>query len=404
MLHAVSLRDGQVAYRNRWVQTAGLAAENEAGSALYTGLMESAKENPRGVYKDTSNTDVIFDGKELLSLWYIAGHAHRVNALTLETAGPATFGKAKTAKVSAHAKFDGASGEVLFFDNGPRAPFMSYGVVKDGALAHYTDIALEGPRLPHDMAFTERHSILMDLPVHFRKGALEERRWIIDYHRDIPARFGVLPRYANGEAVQWFEAEPCYIYHVVNAWDEGDTTVMIACRCDDPIPALDPNDGELARALANLRLKAHLHEWRFDRKTGKTTERPLDDRSTEFPSIDSRRGGRPSRYAYNMAIPDARTLVFDGLVKYDLERGTSQSYAFGDGMFGSEAPFAPRIGGVEEDDGYVLSFVHDARSDRSALWIFDAKEIARGPLCKVPMSQRVPMGFHACWVDGTRLG
>ena len=397
MLHAVRVEEGALRYRNRFVRTLALAREDEAGRALWRGLMEPTTDNPRGEpYKDTGNTDVLVHGGELLALHYIGGRPHRVDPRTLETLGA----REAPARMSAHAKTDPATGELLFFDYGPRPPFMSYGVADaTGAVVHRTDIDLPGPRLPHDMAFTERFAVLMDLPVRFRPEAMKERKWMVDFHRDTPARFGVLPRRGEGASIRWFEAEPCYVYHVVNAREEGDAIVMVGCRCSDPLPAPEPADGPYARAFATLRLNAQLHRWRFDLATGECTEEALDDRNAEFPTMNARFAGRPSRFSYHVTIPEARTLLFDGIVKYDGPRAVAH-HAFGAGVYGSEAPFAPREGATEEDDGYLLTFVHDTARDASELWIYDARELASGPIARAAVPQRVPLGFHATWVEG----
>lgn len=402
MLHAAVFGPDGPIYKNRWVRTPHLAREDEAGHALWRGLMEPFGHNPEDApTKDTGNTDVLAWRGELLALHYIRGVPHRVDPWTLETRGGATLGEERPVKMSAHAKVDPETGELLFFDYLPRPPYLTYGVAgADGKLAHRTTIDLPGPRLPHDMAFTERFAVLMDLPLYFRPEAMKQGKWQVAYYDEQPARFGVLPRRAEGSEIRWFEAAPCYVYHVVNAWEEDDAVVMIGCRCDTPLPPKDPADGAHARAFANLRLRAKLHRWRFDLKTGETTETPLDDRNAEFPTIDDRRAGRRSRYATLVTIPEARTLCFDGLVRYDLETGARHEHAFGDGVFGSEAPFAPRVGSTSDDDGYVLSFVSNANEDRSELWIYDAADIARGPVTRLAAPQRVPLGFHATWIDG----
>src|SRR4029079_12684690 len=107
----------------------------------------------------------------------------------------------------AHAKVDEQTGELLFFDYGPRPPYMRYGVVgPDGAVTHLVDVDLPGPRLPHDMAATANHSILMDLPLIQDPVAAREGRHKITFAREQPARFRVLPRYGAGEAIRWSEA------------------------------------------------------------------------------------------------------------------------------------------------------------------------------------------------------
>jgi carotenoid cleavage dioxygenase len=304
--------------------------------------------------------------------------------------------------MSAHAKLDESTGELFFFDYGPVRPWMRYGVVgADGRVAHLVEIDLPGPRLPHDMAITAGHAVLMDLPLVNDREAARVGRHKIVFDPDLPARFGVIPRYGAGSEVRWFEADPCYIYHVVNSWEEGDQVILDVCRVTKPEPA--EGVGPLARMLSYLRLDANLHRYRFDLSSGKTSEESLDDDNTEFPSVPSALVGRPSRFAYNVHISPEPTLLFDGIVKYDTQRGGTQRYSFGPGRWGSESPFAPRRGGTGEDDGYLVSFVHDAGADRSEVLILSATDPTAGPVGRVLLPQRVPIGFHACWVKGDWL-
>ena len=400
MLHAVHASDGRLHYKNRWVRTRGLQEETEAGETLWRGVMEPVKR--RDVpYKDTANTDVVFFNGDLLALWYICGEPYRVDPTTLETKGVQDFGGRRTTAISAHAHVDEQTNELMFFTYGRRPPYMQYGVVgADGVQKHLVDVELPGPRLPHDMAITQNYSILMDLPMMFDPQAMKQGRWVTKFDHETPARFGIVKR--HGADVRWFEAESCYMYHPVNAWEEDDAIVMIGCRVPDPIPAPRDEDGAWGRMMANLRVTAHLHRWRFDLGTGQVTEEQLDDRNTEFPTIRRERAGRPTRYAFNVSLADTPTLKFDALVKYDLETNDATRLDFGPGRFGSEASFAPRAGG-DEDDGYLTTFVTDEREGTSELWIVDAKNMDRGPLTRARIPQRVPLGFHATWIPGEKL-
>jgi carotenoid cleavage dioxygenase len=248
------------------------------------------------------------------------------------------------------------------------------------------------------MAITRNHSILMDLPVFYTPEALKLRRWLVGFYPELPARFGVVPR--HGSSVRWFEAEPCYIYHTINAWEEGDEIVLVGCRVADPLPPEDPRDGAWANMMANLRITANLHRWRFNLVTGETREEQLDDRNAEFPSVDPRVVGARSRHAYSMILGDEPTLRFTGVMKYDTDTGASQAWEWGPGRYGSESPFAPRTDAGAEDDGYLVSFVHDERENRSEVAVLRADDLAAGPVARVLLPQRVPLGFHACWVPG----
>jgi carotenoid cleavage dioxygenase len=408
MIHAVHLENGTARYRNRWVRTAAFQAESEAGRGLWTGVMENPKVNPFGNHhglglKDAANTDVIFHRGKVLATWYLCGSPYAVDPLTLDTLGAEDFLGTLTGDMMAHPKVDQRTGELFWFDYGPRPPYMRYGVISaDSTISHATDIELPGPRLPHDLAITDRFAILMDLPLYQDQQAAREGRHKIVFDRSLPSRFGVLPRKGAGSEIRWFTASPCYIYHVVNAWEDGDEIVLDVCRVNRPAPPAEART-PLAKMLAYLRLDAKLHRYRFDLRTGGTTETPLDDANTEFPSIDARSVGQPSRYAYNVHISPESTLRFDGLVRYDNLTGEKQTHMFGPGRWGSEAPFAPRDGSRAEDDGYLVTFVQDEAAGRSELAIFEAADVVRGPLGRVLLPQRVPLGFHGTWIRADQL-
>jgi carotenoid cleavage dioxygenase len=409
MVHALRFHDGKASYRNRWIRTRGFAAERDAAAPLFSGVMENPAGNPdlglRLPLKDSANTDLVYFRDRVLALWYMSGEPYAIDPLTLETSGVDDFDGTRPCQVSAHAKVDERSGELLFFDYSPIPPYMRYGVVGPaGQVTHLVDIDLPGARLPHDMAATENYSILMDLPLVNDREALRQGRHKIVFDSDLPARYGVIPRHGSADEIRWFEADPCYVYHSINAWEEGDEIVLDLCRVTKPEPR-EEAVGPLAKMLSYLRLDAHLYRYRFNVVTGVTTEGYIDDDNTEFPTMDTTRLGVPTRYAYNMRISPEPTLLFDGIVKYDTTTGATDRHWFGPGRWGSEAPFAPRSNAIDrdEDDGYIVSFVQDETAGRSEVVVLDAKDIAAGPVARVLLPGRVPIGFHAVWVRNDQL-
>jgi carotenoid cleavage dioxygenase len=273
-----------------------------------------------------------------------------------------------------------------------------------GQLSHFTDIELPGARLPHSLAITEHYTILMDLPLFWDPDLLRNDARKVTFYPELPSRFGVLGRHAKGSTIRWFEAEPCYIYHVVNAWEDGDWVIMDGCRLEHPEPGQDRRRqfaGPYANLLAWMRLDATYHRWQFNMVTGECREEAINDLISEFPMINGRYLGRPSRYSYHVSFAPEDTVLFDGLVRYDSQGGPLQQYKYPAGHYGSEAPFAPRIGSTAEDDGYVLSFVSVPDENRAELQVFDGSDIAAGPICHALIPQHIPSGFHACWVPGT---
>ncbi|MCH9673543.1 MAG: carotenoid oxygenase family protein [Gammaproteobacteria bacterium] len=415
MLHALYLRNGTAVYKRRWVNTLAFEHEAKAGEAVWPGLAGPFNfDLPGGPIKDNSNTDIIFFGGRMLSLWYLAGVPYRIDPHTLQTVGPEDFGGAMPAKLSAHSKVDPVSGELIFFDYG-NEPVMTYGVAEpNGQLVHQVDIPLPGPRSPHDIGITENYAVLHDLPMFQDAEVLKKHgKRIVRFHPDVPARFGVIPRRDNPEDIRWFEAEPCYLLHVVNTFEDGEWVVMDGCRQANPIVDPDPNDGELAKMLAFRRRVHALYRWRFNLRTGEVREQQIDDLNTEFPRVNPLRVGRPSRFAYHQYLPlpedgtlTGRCQTFDALVKYDTDTGAYQRYDYGPGVYGNETPFAPRTGAgatAGEDDGYLVTFSTDTKDWSSHALIFDATDITRGPICRIRIPVRIPLGFHANWIAGTQL-
>ena len=164
------------------------------------------------------------------------------------------------------------------------------------------------------------------------------------WHPDLPTRFAVVPRRGSTDDIRWFEADPTYVLHWVNAYEDGDEIVLDGFFQGDPMPAADGETDRYKRAFRGIdthRMQTRLHRWRFNLATGATQGR--DAVRSDHGVPDDQRGstrGRPYRYSYNMTTQPG-WFLFDGIVKVDLDTGAEERYAFGDGVFGSETPMAP---------------------------------------------------------------
>lgn len=411
MVHALRFDRGRVEYRNRFVRTKGFLEEQAAGRALYAGLIDrpSLAERPgwgaRGGLRDTAATDVIVHAGQVLATFYQCGEPYRLDPVTLAPRGVSAWGAQVMADngISAHPKVCPRTGDLLFFNYSKQAPFLHYGEVDaQDRLVHYVPVPLPGPRLPHDMVFTEHFAILDDFPLHWDEALLAEGRHKLVYHADRPSRFAIVPRrHAPQTGIRWFEASPTYVLHWLNAWEEGDVIVMHGYHQQTPMPA--GGYDRTGETLGPNRYGPTLYEWRFDLATGRTQERRLDERLLEFGTVDTRRWGRPYRYSYNM-VAHPGSFLFDGIVRYDHVSGQSSQHDFGAGRFGSESPFAACHDADPadpdgEDDGYVLSFVTDLNADRSECVVLDARDLAAGPVARILLPHRIASGTHACWAD-----
>ena len=412
MVHAIRFGGGRASYRNRFVRTTGLVAEQEAGRSLWAGLAENPKKaertdgrTARGAMKDASSTDLVVHAGELLTSFWQCGDLYRLDPDSLETRGTASWdGWFPDEGVSAHTKLDPATGELVFFNYGKAAPYLHVGVLdRRGALVHYTPVPLPGPRLPHDIAITERYVVVNDLPMHWDEDLLERGVHAVRMH-DAPSRFGVLPRRGGPDDVVWFEADPTYVLHWTNAYEDGDEVVLEGFHQGSPSPR-KPEIGDdmwMFRYLALDWMETRLHRWRFDLRTGRCTEERLRDDFTEFGIVDPRRIGREHRYVWAASgVPG--WFLFDGLVRHDTATGEDDRIRLPEGTYGSEPGVAPKVGSTAEDDAYVVTFTTDPAADASECWILDGRRISDGPVARLRLPERISSGTHATWASAAEL-
>jgi carotenoid cleavage dioxygenase len=189
----------------------------------------------------------------------------------------------------------------------------------------------------HDFSLTENHGVIYDLPCTFdldavggmvlrrlqalaRRGAglfvgkrptpepvakvimgrmLPEATPVVPYrwNPDYPARVGVMPRTGTAADVRWFEVEPCYVFHPLNAYDDGERIILDVVRHPKMFDThrLGPDEGPPT-----------LDRWTVDLVASKVLEERLNDIGQEFPRVDERVVGRRHRYGYAVA--------FDGVI------------------------------------------------------------------------------------------
>ncbi|MEE2704305.1 MAG: carotenoid oxygenase family protein [Myxococcota bacterium] len=384
MLHGVQLSGGQArSYRNRYVQTPYM-------------------ENPD--LQRISDTGQI-DRTASVANTHVIGHAGKILALEegsfpylldreLNTIGCTDFEGRLTTAFSAHPKICPVTGELLSFGYGQLPPYLTYlRVSPDGKLVQTEEIAVPGPTMMHDFAITGQRALFMDLPVVFDLEAAMAGTMPFKWSDDYGARIGIMPRTGTNADVVWFEIEPCYVFHGMNAWDEGDRVVYDVCRMSEiwrEAGDMQSGDGEIT-----------LHRFSFDLASGTVKEETLDDRSMEFPRVAAARVGQKNRFGYTLAFGEGEggAPAMAGYYKFDLQTGTSEHAVAGPGRSPGEPVFVPAPGAeADSDDGYLLSFVFDGPTNRSELVISDASNFANDPVARVKLPQRVPFGFHGSWI------
>ncbi|HEY9726776.1 MAG TPA: carotenoid oxygenase family protein [Chroococcales cyanobacterium] len=400
MLHGVRIKNGKASYLNRYVQTRGFKAERDEGRAIWTGILEpSGPDNSYGSFKNVANTALTWHAGKFLALWE-GGAPHAIQLPSLETVGEYTYNGKLASSFTAHPKIDPVTGEMMFIGYSMFArPFLQYSIVSpEGELLRTVPIDLPVGVMMHDFAITEHYTIFMDLPVTFRLERMQRGEPGLMFEPTRASRFGILPRHGDNSSIRWFESPACYVFHTLNAYESDDEVVLVACRMNSTTVLMSDQtpietEGDIAR----------LYRWRFNLNTGTVREELLDERASEFPRVNEQLLGRPMRYGYAALFCAPPMPLIEGLIKYDFSNGNSQTHEFGAGRYGGEAVFVPRLGATAEDDGWLMTFVHDEGSGTSELVVVNAQDVTASPVARVIMPQRVPYGFHGAWVCEEQL-
>ena len=381
MTHGVWLDGGKAtAYRNKWVATTPFTQKLEFGQGV------------PGGDNNQSNVSALWHAGRLLTSGEV-GFPYELDPATLATKGLVDFGGTLAGSFTAHPHIDPSTGRMHSFGYDFADPFLRYHIIEpDGTMSHIEGVSIPRSTMIHDFAITESDAVFWDLPVIFdldlavqflSDPTIVPFRWA----PEAGARLGVMPLAGGADAVQWFEVDPCYVFHHVNAFRRGDEVVVDVCWQESMF-------GGNEFATPSVR------RWTANTATGAFSEDILDVPAGDLPTRDPRRMGREHRYGYLIGTrDDPNTVNLGGLVKVDYQSGTAETWDPGPTRHGSEVLFVPGDEGDTADDaGWLLAFVHDDATDETTLAVLDATDVTAGPVAEVVMPRRVPYGFHATWV------
>lgn len=392
MIHGVRLENGRAAwYRNRWVRTESF----EDPVPLYNGLYNN--DGTRNLHSSIANTHVVRHAGKTLALMEFSLPYEITN--DLKTLGAYDFDGKLMDSMTAHPKICPATGELHFFGCGNLfEPHVIYHRADaDGQLTINRPLDVPALTFMHDFGLTAEHVVFMDLPLLFdlplALARQDERDIPYRWNENYGARLGVLRRDDPYGQVRWFDIDPCYVFHVANAYDVASSTSRAGVNSIVLDVVRYP---EIWRDSSKFGIDATLWRWKINLDTGMVEECQLDDRGVEFPRVDDRLAGAAARYS--VAVGSG------GLVRYDLQLGSASEYRFGrGGSHGApsapgEAVFAPAAGKTDELAGWYLTYVYDPVTDGSDLVIIDASDFEGGPIACVRLPRRVPHGFHGSWI------
>jgi carotenoid cleavage dioxygenase-like enzyme len=399
MVHAFDIAGGKVRYRNRYVRTPRWQTEHAAGRRLYGAMGNPMTTDPSvmGTDSGVANTNIMLHGGRLLALEE-AHQPFEVDARTLDPVGYRDFG----GRVTAHPKIDPRTGEMVFIayadGDQPLSNKVSWGVADaKGDLIRRETFEAPYCSMVHDFALTDRFVIIPILPL---TGSLERAmsgKPAFAWEPDKQGALAIIDREQGVSSLRWAPVSTGYLFHVTNAWEEGETLVVDVMRYPSA-PFFPLADGTPGREAGAVSLR-----WRIDLSGPEPVAREevLDDMAGEFPRCDERLAQAPHRHAWfsgqQRRPGDIRG---DSLVHLDTAMGVRTVWTE-EGVGGVGEPiFVPRGPDADEGDGWILTILFRPRTDTSELAVFDALNVAAGPVALSAVPRRIPFGFHANYVAG----
>ncbi len=412
MLHAFHVENGRVAYRNRWVRTPKWQLEHAEGEGLSGAFNNPRYSDPRitALGSSVANTHVVWHAGRLLALE--EAHAPiQIDPLSLDTVGETRFDGKLQGPMTAHPKIDASNGEMLFFGYAAKGRFSAdiklHRMDAQGVLQHSLDLRAPYPSMVHDFVVSRDWVVMPIFPL---TGSLDRAMAGAPpyaWEPDKGSHIALLPRHQlkSGAAAElrWFSGDPCYVFHPMNAFDTPDGKLVCDMMKYPVAPLFPLPDGRRVEGPAPT---AKLVRWTFDPRgaSDSYTETALDDHPGEFPRFDERYTGLTYRHGWFQAGSptdgNAPRDTRDGLAHINHCSGHTTLWRPAPGDHCGEPVFVPRRADAEEGDGFILSVIFRGQTQCSDLAVFNALDIAAGPVALAHLSHRVPAGFHGSWRQG----
>lgn len=385
MVHGVRLREGRADwYRNRYVGSTRLSEAR--------GLPDIPGPNWNG-NTGGPNTNV---GGFAGTTWAMveAGGCPVEMTYELETVGRNDFFGTLPGAFTAHPKVDPSTGEMhaMVYALPQWLDHVQYVVVAaDGKVRRTVDVPLGQTTMLHDMALTERYAVVFDFPCRLDiEMAMNGSTFPLRWQPGTGCRVGLLPREGEAADIVWVDLPECYSFHPMNSYDDADGNVVIDLVVYDRMFDLfltGPFEDNLGR----------LERWTINPGTRHASIDVIDTTPQEFPRHRGSLTARPYRFGYAAAV-DQQGVEWPTL-KHDLQTGERWQFDHGAGRGAGEPVFVGRQGATAEDDGWLITFVHDVPKGTAELVVMDAQDFDRGYVAQVLLPQRVPYGFHGNWVS-----
>jgi carotenoid cleavage dioxygenase-like enzyme len=427
MINAFYINDGKVSYRNRFVNTFKMDNDRKAQRSLFGGIQSLPKTTFKGwnllkvnifnlIYlgirtlfgwgptvsqfnriapvMNNSNTNILLQNGLVLSLDEV-GKPYIIKLDTLETLGEFTYHGELNRNNSAHPLTDPFNQHSYTNSYSPIPPYMKYyEITPEAKISYQTEMDVPYPAMVHGFALSEKYYVHFHFPAVYRieyLGSHNPIRWEPENNDSF---IGILERNNPDAKTKWYKIPTCWVFHNMNAYDDGDKVVMFVAKF--PRIPLFGLDTENPCPPFTEQPHSEFAKWTLDLTTGDFLEEIINPNLCEFPLMDPRFLTKKQKHGWYTALVDdvQKYGLWNTVCHYDFEKNTEESYYAGQHHYVGEALFTPKHEDSPEGVGYVMMVRYNLVENKSEVVILDAQNVAAGPLATIKVPRRIEYDFH----------
>lgn len=392
MIHAFKFNKGEVSYKNKFVKTAKFEAEQKADRFLYDfsniGIKDSLPITSADAI-NSANTNILPVGDEIWALWE-AGSAHKMNPDTLHTKGTVTLSdNLKSMPFSAHPKVD-ADGTIWNFGlDYQSGNIIIYRLNANGSVNKFGVIKTNYHAMLHDFLVTKNHIliILPSLTIDPSRISFMQRQ---QYAKDQTMQVLVIDK--NDFSIKsTHEFPPCFLFHFGNAWEEKDGTIKFdGCRYPD---LKIMNVIQQVMVGKNSQNKESFSQSvLFSIHPNGQTKQEVFDGISEFPRVYPSITGLKNQKVFTIG-GDKHQEGMHTVRSVNIDSGTIDEFDYGNEFLVEEHVVVEK-GKHSQKNGWLIGTALHWPSKKSCVSLFEAENIAAGPIARAWLPFHIPLGFH----------
>lgn len=402
--------DGQnISHQGQFVHTTKYEAESDNGDYFLATFSQKWPDSPAPRSPDeinAANTNIVHHGNRLMALWE-AGSAWQIDPETLDSIGKiAWHADLAEAPFSAHPRLD-SDGSLWNFGQVPWSQKMVlYHIDIRGKINKYSLLDMPNTSMIHDFAITKNFLVLLLPPLKWTLEKAQNNASFMNthtWHDDHPVDVLIVDK-NDLSVVRHHQLPTAFHFHIGSAFETSDGEIELdLCHYENADIVFNLNIARDGMDFVSPKMLPHHSRVTLSvhRDSGKIEN--IHNRANEFPQAALPTNHHRSRHGWSIGL-DEQTGLFRYTLGVNLETGKLDQYDYGSDCLVEEHIFVPDNSRAPTNGiirGWLIGLHYDFRQSKTKLAVFDAYDLAAGPLAVATLPYGLPPGLHGNFVSAT---